>query len=139
MLGFRLVQERLPGATWALLYPKSRRVVLNDSPEMRYSADLRRVQSFTLGHELAHGRGIMCERSADIYAGVFLVPRRSLLKTEQVQLLRRDLPERYLWRLVYELSGRFQVSATAMAVQMDALGLLRFERQADGKGTLIVD
>lgn len=61
-------------------------------------------------------RSYQKEREADLYASLFLMPLSRLLKEPEVQKMLRNLKDRkamgsgVLWKLVYRLAAKFQVS-----------------------------
>lgn len=83
------------------------------------------------GAGYSHPRRFQMENEAEFYAAVFLVPRDRLGEHKAVQAMMKAIREkrtwssRYLWRAVYELARRFEVTPTLMVRSLSQYGLLK--------------
>ena len=135
--------ENVDQPTLAALYPKRRIVRLNEAFADRFT-EVIGLDHFTKAHEIGHwrlhvahpqlttpaldsstdGERVFCrneeknwtERQADWFAAGLLMPEELV-----IEAARRY--ERITWKVINQLSERFQVSREAMRIRLGRLGL----------------
>lgn len=146
LFGFRIERRPLPGdRQFGEIELHNRRVILcsNLYRKLTYPATGPGVEAFTLAHELAHLRlhiphilagrlGDTQEREANVYAGVFLIPRRQLVELDDFLALRRNdgLSDKQIDACVQRLAVYFGCNRQAMIYELVELGVARMDWQA---------
>lgn len=141
LFDFKQGRKPLRGDAWGETDPRNGVLWLcqNLRSKLEFPQSLRQVEAFTLAHEFAHVRLHLpriirgelterMEREADVYAAVFLVPRRQMVPLPAFAALQVAVSSDEIEQRAGELARHFGVTRTAMLHSLEDLGLVVRDR-----------